>query len=305
MNMTSPAFFKVFIAGINDQDLKIPIAFTRSLDEPLPQKVYLKDRYNNVWAVNVGKIGNCWHFLDGWVEFSRDNLLSNGDILVFEYLCDSWFCVLMYGTSATEKNIEPFSRTCTIEKQEQEQVSEHIVYESDDDSKTEDFKYAIQKGSSTETVEDEYEFEDDDDDDQEFALDRANTIGTRQVSLRRDCYGMEIFQAGLAQQPTNPYFVSKVNQKRKGDLFVPKDLMKDFSIEFGDEIMLVDPADREYRGKCKKWSDGRVVISGGWRSLCRLNVVGQDDKCICEFVEGTKGRLFLNISFVRANGNKD
>ncbi|GFP80289.1 putative B3 domain-containing protein at5g66980 [Phtheirospermum japonicum] len=300
MNTTSPAFFKVFIAEISDQNLKIPPAFTQSLEEALPCKVYLKDRHNNVWSVKVGKIGNCWHFLDGWVTFSRDNFLSSGDILVFEYFSDSWFSVLMYGTSATEKNIVSFMPMG--------HVSEHITYDTDDDNRTEGFKYAI-KGSDNETGVDEYD--NDNDDDQEFALEQANATGgagtninTIQLSLRRDCYGVEIFQAGLAQQPINPYFVTKVMQKRKGDLFVPKDIIKDFNIDFTEEITLVDPASREFRGKCKIWNDGRVVISGGWRSLCRLNLVAQDDKCICEFVQDVKGRrLFLKVSFVRANEN--
>ncbi|KAK6125795.1 hypothetical protein DH2020_040466 [Rehmannia glutinosa] len=112
-----------------------------------------------------------------------------------------------------------------------------------------------------------------------------------------------IFQAGLAQQPINPYFVTKVMQKREADLFIPMDVIKDFNLDFTQEIILVDPRRREFCAKCKQWKDGRIMLSGGWKSLCRLNLVTQDDKCICEFVQGEGRRLFLNVTFVRANMN--
>ncbi|KAK6121855.1 hypothetical protein DH2020_044409 [Rehmannia glutinosa] len=299
---TTPAFFKVFIAEINEKDLKIPPSFIRSLKQELPEKVYFKDRYNNLWTVKVGKIGDYWYFLDGWVKFARDNLLTSGDILVFEYYCGNWFFVKLFGTSATEKK-SPFMRE-DLEKQDQ--VSQHV----DDDPKDNDDDsgdgYGDDDYDDTEPDDNENVMGDDEEiKDVRIMINKKGGSGTstntRQNKSSRDCYGMEIFQAGLAQQPINPYFVTKVTQSRKADLFIPMDFIKDFNIDFTEEITLVDPRRREFRAKCKKWKDGRMVVTGGWRRLCKLNLVAKDDRCICEFVQGEDRRPYLNVSFIRGN----
>lgn len=80
------------------------------------------------------------------------------------------------------------------------------------------------------------------------------------------------------------------------------DVIKDYNLNMAQEIVLVDPSGREFHARCRKWKDGRSILSGGWRRLCRVNMVAPEDSCICEFVqrEGDQ-RQFLNISFVRAN----
>ncbi|PIN26775.1 hypothetical protein CDL12_00494 [Handroanthus impetiginosus] len=123
-------------------------------------------------------------------------------------------------------------------------------------------------------------------------------------SSNADWYGAEIFRAGLAQQPINPYFVTTTKGKRKADLYIPKETAKDCNLDTTQELLLVDPQGREFPAKCKKWKDGRIVVKGGWRRLCRRNLVAEEDKCICEFVQGRNdGRLVINVSFVRANGH--
>ncbi|KAI3451161.1 hypothetical protein Pfo_007826 [Paulownia fortunei] len=284
-----PAFFKVFIAEVNKNDLKIPPAFTRRLEQALPEKVHFRDRRNNVWTVKVAKVGDAWYFLDGWVKFADDNFLRSGDILVFEYYCDSLFNVKLYGTFATEKKIvAPFMLK---DKEKQEQVSEDD--NDDDDEETEDGNYVQMRHREIKH--------------EESVQKQVNTAGAgssrntreRLINFSSKCYGMEIFQAGLAQQPRNPYFVTKIMEKRKGDLFIPMDVIKDNNLDLTQEIMLVDPRGRQFRAKCKKWKDGRMIVSGGWRSLCRLNFVQQEDKCICEFVQGGGRRLLLNVSWFR------
>ncbi|KAK6121937.1 hypothetical protein DH2020_044320 [Rehmannia glutinosa] len=79
-------------------------------------------------------------------------------------------------------------------------------------------------------------------------------------------------------------------------LFIPMDFIKDFNIDFTEEITLVDPRRRAFRAKCKKWKDGRMIVTGGWRRLCRLNLVTKDDRCICEFIQEEDRRLYLNVS---------
>ncbi|KAL0449294.1 UNVERIFIED_CONTAM: hypothetical protein Slati_1485800 [Sesamum latifolium] len=279
-----------------------------------PEKVYLRDRWNNVWPVKVARVGDDWYIRDGWVKFVDDNFLTSGDILVFEYFCDSLFNVKLYGLSATEKNV---SRPLILtDGEEQEQDSE-------EETESEDHDYIFRRRER-----DSYDEDDEDEDDEETEdgnyllvkhqeLERAvlehvnctDVVGPNRDKAGRwinfsSKYGMEIFQAGLLEQPMNPYFVTKIMPKRKGDLFIPMDIIKYSNLDFTQEITLVDPKGRKFHAKCKKWKDGRIVVAGGWRSLCRLNFVEQEDKCICEFVQGEGRCLFLKVSFVRVGDQR-
>ncbi|XP_051138528.1 B3 domain-containing protein At4g34400-like [Andrographis paniculata] len=89
--------------------------------------------------------------------------------------------------------------------------------------------------------------------------------------------------------------------KRKGNLFVPKDVVKDNDdIDFSKKAYFIDQTGRRIVAKCKKWKDGRVAISGGWRKLCTLNYIQKDDRCICELVEGEE-ELAVHVTIIRGN----
>ncbi|XP_073309007.1 uncharacterized protein [Primulina huaijiensis] len=116
-------------------------------------------------------------------------------------------------------------------------------------------------------------------------------------------YGMHIFESGLVPKPRNPYFITHVAPRRKGDLFIPTELIKDHHLELPKpEIMLVDQHGREFRGKYKKWKDGRILYSKGWRTLWKLNGVSLDDFCLCEFKRGENYGLYLKVTIIYVNG---
>ncbi|KAL0350065.1 UNVERIFIED_CONTAM: hypothetical protein Sradi_4155700 [Sesamum radiatum] len=309
------AFFKVYIAEINNNDLKIPQVFMQRVRRAFPAKVYLRDRWNNIWPVKVVQVGDDWYIRDGWVKFVDDNFLTSGDILVFEYFCDGLFNVKLYGLSATEKNMSgPLILTTDGEEQEQQ---------SEEETESEDHDYIFRRRERDNYQEDDEGEDDEETEDGRYRLVKHQEHGhevrehvhcTDVVGRNRNKigqwinfsgkYSMEIFQAGLVEQPMNPYFVTKIMPKRKGDLFIPMDIIKYSNLDFTQGMTLVDPKGRKFHAKCKKWKDGRMVVAGGWRSLCRLNFVEQEDKCICEFVRGEGGRLFLNVSFVRAGDRR-
>ncbi|CAA3015910.1 B3 domain-containing At5g60140-like, partial [Olea europaea subsp. europaea] len=110
-------------------------------------------------------------------------------------------------------------------------------------------------------------------------------------------YGDDIFRSVLAIRPRNPYFVTKIGKSRLDDLYIPIETIKDFQLDnLSGEMFLIDPQDRKFPVKIIRWKDERVWCSGGWKSLCAVNFVRQEDTCICEFVDGS-----LSIKFVRGN----
>lgn len=52
----------------------------------------------------------------------------------------------------------------------------------------------------------------------EAVVGRGNAAGGPSVKFNSKRYAMEIFKAGLAPEPKNPYFVTRALHKRKTDL---------------------------------------------------------------------------------------
>ncbi|XP_022726548.1 B3 domain-containing protein At4g34400-like [Durio zibethinus] len=111
---------------------------------------------------------------------------------------------------------------------------------------------------------------------------------------------MELYPEKYVQH-LNPYFVARIRLRRKNELYVPFDVMRDYDLTLEDkeEITFVDPYKRESIGKVVKWKDGRTCITG-WRSLCNRNKVDlQRDACICEFLlEKGQEKKFIQVHIV-------
>ncbi|GER49613.1 AP2/B3-like transcriptional factor family protein [Striga asiatica] len=295
-----PGFFKVFLADTTDDRLEIPPSFTRRLDKPLPEEVHLKDKKGNVWTVITGRAGPNWLFLGGWAHFRLDNALESGDMLFFDYQGQGMFKIRIHGTNATEKEAPRNPRWARVlknnnnkKKKKKHGLERIVVYDLVSDSETEE----------------------------EYVRTAADNSRKRpRNEAKRDSEQMgrsEVANVGLAVKPKNPYFITKIMPRRPHDVvsafsveqnfgyfhieFIPMEVVKDYELDFSNEITLVDSNNREFRGKVRKWGDGRVVISGGWKCLWRMNLAKEDDKVICEFVSGENGcRLMMKVSFVRA-----
>ncbi|XP_047249914.1 B3 domain-containing protein At5g60140-like [Capsicum annuum] len=115
------------------------------------------------------------------------------------------------------------------------------------------------------------------------------------VNDLHDTFGANVFKSGCAIQPKNPYFVAKVQSKRRNQLYVPMDVVRDYKHEFPSTMSIRDSAGREFETRVVKWKDGRIWLVGGWRSFCRWNLVQKNDKWVCEFVR-EKSSLYLKVN---------
>ncbi|CAH9067112.1 unnamed protein product [Cuscuta europaea] len=118
-----------------------------------------------------------------------------------------------------------------------------------------------------------------------------------------DHYGVDIFKSGHYTQPTNPYFVAGIRSKRRNDLYIPRDVIKD--IVLPPTIILRDPRGKEWIMKAKVWADGRTWMSGGWMNLCRRNLVEKNDRLICEFLPREEGKddVVLQVTAIIREGD--
>ncbi|KAK6805527.1 hypothetical protein RDI58_003312 [Solanum bulbocastanum] len=325
-------FVKIFSPEKSGKRLKIPTCFTYYKNEKLPKKIYLRDRFGNMWPIGVNKIGGNFYFQYGWEKFIEDNTIEVGDFLIFDYDGNRIFDFKLLGRTKCEKKGVGGLKLTVKEEEGEEMGVEHqksaepkgknwasdnfnssssddndveYIGEEDDD---EDEEYKETKKVPCHAEEEEEEQEDDEDEEEEYEEEeeeedeseegenqRTNTLKKKvsrskafacKVRNRHDHFGVDIFKSGRATQPKNPYFVAKIRSKRRDQLYVPVDVVKDYKLELPSSMTIRDSVGREFVTKLKKWKDGRIWLVGGWRSLCRWNLVEKNDHCICEFVRG-------------------
>ncbi|KAH0727492.1 hypothetical protein KY284_003357 [Solanum tuberosum] len=199
-----------------------------------------------------------------------------------------------------------------VEKEEKE--------DDDDEGAEKEIEEEVEEGKNDETEEEVEEGKEDETDEEEDEEENGTTntfkkktsgskAGRRKaitckVRNTLDRYGADIFKSGRATQPKNPYFVAKILPKRRNQLYVPIDVVRDYKLELPPSMIIRDSAGREFETRVNNWKDGRIWLMGGWRSICRWNLVEENDKCICEFVRGKYGKiLFLQVQVLREESN--
>ncbi|KAK4706666.1 hypothetical protein R3W88_033766 [Solanum pinnatisectum] len=127
----------------------------------------------------------------------------------------------------------------------------------------------------------------------EFGCQKANACKVSDVPKH---YGADIFKSGCATQPKNPYFLAKIRERMRDQLYIPMDVLRDYKLELPSSMTIRDSAGREFETRVTKWTDGRIWLLGRWRKLARFNLVEKDDMYICEFVRAKCGKgLYLQV----------
>ncbi|XP_009613231.1 B3 domain-containing protein At5g60140 [Nicotiana tabacum] len=359
-------FFKFFYPENSSQKLKIPTAFTEYKNGKLPKRISLRDRFGNVWPIELAKKGRDLYFQDGWVKFIEDNSLEFGDFLIFDYDGSGVFDFKLLGKTACEKKgagvavkvEEEEMINIAHRKSEKPKGKKYLASDSISSSSSsygdEDEEYMVEEEQEDE--EEEYEEEtngkaivickkkapcskgsyveeekedDDEDEEEEYEEDEEETeeeeknnekarmlkkkalcskgVFKRATTIKRrdvpDQYGAEIFRSGRATQPKNPYFVAKIRAKRRDQLYVPVDVVRDYNLELPPKMFFRDSEGRKFETEVNIWKDGRIWLKKGWRKICRWNLVEKEDRCICEFMRGKANEvLYLQVTLVKAGG---
>ncbi|KAJ8530124.1 hypothetical protein K7X08_036959 [Anisodus acutangulus] len=212
-----------------------------------------------------------------------------------------------------EKN----ERATKICKKKEPHSKGRRVEEEDDDDKEEEYKEEEeQEKEGEDDDEDEYEeteeeeewnerasifkkmaprlerrFAEEEEDDEEEECDEE----TKEEEIENEIDGWHIQEKGAMFKS----WMQKCHcsqAKRRDQLYVPVDVVRDYKLKLPSSMTIRDPVGRKFETKLKSWKDGRMWLHGGWHNLCRWNLVGKDDSCICEFVRGKgKKSLYLQV----------
>ncbi|XP_075503988.1 uncharacterized protein LOC142541318 [Primulina tabacum] len=292
-----------------------------------PKKIFFRDRYLNLWLVKTAQVGENWYFTNGWEKFVKDNKIMRRYSLVLDYFEKDLFDIKVLGPNGRQTEGAGAFVSLDIddetedEEDDREEVDrralkrqEDLSEESkdDDDDEIEDDDHASKRQDD---LSKESEGEDDETEDaaylpnQEIKVEQVKNAAVGSAKRKRKSKiptplyprysGFEIFEKGLAKQPTNPHFVVQVRAKRTNDLFIPLPLVEEHKLDLPKpQMLLVDPHGREFHAKYRRWTDGRIRYTREWKFLLRTNNIVVGDTCICEFMEGEKG-LYLKVSFIR------
>ncbi|KAK4731551.1 hypothetical protein R3W88_024539 [Solanum pinnatisectum] len=114
-----------------------------------------------------------------------------------------------------------------------------------------------------------------------------------------DKFATDIFRSGCATKPKSPYFITIIRPDWRNQLYIPTNVVRDYQLELPSSMTIRDSFGREFDAKLKIWQDGRIWLIGGWRSLCRQNLLEKNDTCFCEFVREKHNKdLYLQVHVV-------
>uniref|UniRef100_M1DCJ6 B3 domain-containing protein n=1 Tax=Solanum tuberosum TaxID=4113 RepID=M1DCJ6_SOLTU len=297
-------FFKVFNPKTSAKRMKIPTGYTNYKNEKLPRKVFLRDRYGNMWPIRVTKQGRDIYFKYGWEKFIEDNNMEFADFLIIDYDWKGIFDFKLLGINGCVKNGAGGKKKGeemnvehekSVESKEKTWVSDSSNSSSDYDS---DEHYMVEEDVVKEDVEMKQE-----------THKRASCSKRRYVEEEEDEKREGEGEEKEAQEEedeeenegagtyTKKVQHSKVGcQKSNACKYIPMDVLRDYKLELPPSMTIRDSACREFETRVSKWTDGRIWLLGGWRNLGRFNLVEKDDRYICEFVRGKCGKgLYLQV----------
>ncbi|KAH0783618.1 hypothetical protein KY290_003216, partial [Solanum tuberosum] len=288
----NPYFIAKLQAKRRDQ-LYVPIDVVKAFNFELPSSITIRDSTGREFETKHKnwKDGRIW-LIGGWHSLCRWNLVEKDVKCICEFVKGKGNEVLYLQVQILHEGSVSNSNTKHMEEEDEGEE------DNDDDDEEEE-----------ETEEDEETQEDERTGTFKKNMSRSEVGCKRDIACKvrdvPDQYGADIFKSGRATQPKNPYFVAKIRTKRRDQLYIPIDVVRDYKLELPSRMIIRDSAGREFETKLKNWKDGRIWLAGGWCSLCRWNLVEKDDRCICEFVRGKgKNGLYLQVHHSTSHHNQ-
>nr|GLL46549.1 B3 domain-containing protein At5g60130-like isoform X1 [Ipomoea trifida] len=283
-------------------------SYTESERRDLKMRVLLRNREMKVWMVEISKIRGAMFFENGWEKVVKDNCVTDGDLLFFiykDYDVFDFFVVDPFGCEKIGMEGERARVVEVIRKESGDESLDIFVLEANICKRVK--KYVKkEEGSDLNTcisVNKDVKKEEDTDSDGNAREENDDDHHSGSKKAIPDHYGADLFLSGRYTQPENAYFVTRIRRKRRGDLYVPKEVIRDYNLQLPSTVTLRDAKGKEWKNIVKVWADGRTWLSGGWRALCRRNLIKEEDQCICEFLPrelgNDKDNIVLQVTVIK------
>ncbi|XP_057970079.1 putative B3 domain-containing protein At5g66980 isoform X2 [Malania oleifera] len=258
--MKKPEFFKVFLAHLSSERLRIPPAFIEHFNGNVPKEVVLKDLAGVCCSVEVETFENGVFIGNGWQGFLNDHSIEHGDFLVFRYNGKYLFYVSVFAKNGCKK-----LKTAVTDLIKNEQGAEEAEPTGIKPAHVHKLKFSEL--------------------DQMIEISgrwKLKSIATRNAEVR------SVFEAAGLDSPKYPCFIASMSMPYA--LNIPKLLLSVNDIKLKEEVVLCNQNGRLWPVKITFRKDGRIAITTGWIKFSRDNKLKKKDKCVIEFIIG-RGRI--------------
>nr|GMD86963.1 B3 domain-containing protein At5g57720-like isoform X1 [Ipomoea batatas] len=244
-------------------------SYTESERRDLKMRVLLRNREMKVWMVEISKIRGAMFFENGWEKVVKDNCVTDGDLLFFIYKDYDVFDFFV---------VDPFGCEKIGMEGERARVVEVIRKESGDES----LDIFVLEANIYKRVK------------KYVKKEEGSDLDTR-ISVNKDVKKEEDTDSdGNAREE---------NDDDHHSIYVPKEVIRDYNLQLPSTVTLRDAKGKEWKNIVKVWADGRTWLSGGWRALCRRNLIEEEDQCICEFLPrelgNDKDNIVLQVTVIK------
>ncbi|CAI9099057.1 OLC1v1035818C1 [Oldenlandia corymbosa var. corymbosa] len=240
----------------------LPMAWTNEMEGKFPKKAFLRDRYRNIWQVELSNDQDKTYFHQGWPAFTKQNDLEKGDCIIFKFDRILVFYVRQFGIDSCDKR-GVGSLKYKLEEENEQEVPEDDNKDASNnvDGKAMEIDQAFNAHNGSENVR------------------GGNSAKKSHHSLKTnglvDPFGYELFKYRKVPRPRDPHFVA----------IVPHEIIKVYHLELSAETNLCDPRGREWKTILSIWIDGLQCYRTGWKELCQANLIEPYEPFICEFVK--------------------
>ncbi|KAL2905745.1 hypothetical protein RDABS01_004455 [Bienertia sinuspersici] len=310
------SFFKIMIDDYRKY-LRIPRKFKADFKGKLSENVILRGPSGNCWITTLAKRREDFVLQNGWQNFVKDHNLNEGDLLVFHYVEDSLFEVMIFDATACEREdchfVEPNVEGCCSQRHDilkrnkspapvdQQQLKrgrkkrinkKESLKEKEDES--DNIKGSQQDNSGT------------DSETREGKNDSTSRYSTYYKSNRRTITKKDMERAFLlASKYTTKRPSCKIRMKPSHVhhlfiLTVPR--------EFADNCLPMKPQNISLRVGSNTWKvklnrrNAQCTLNGGWAKFVLDNNLETEDICVLELAHTGTGQepTTLDVHIFRA-----
>ncbi|CAI9099053.1 OLC1v1035814C1 [Oldenlandia corymbosa var. corymbosa] len=278
-------FFKVFNPETSSDKLMLPVAWTNEMEGKLPKKAFLRDRYGNIWQVELSTDQDKTYFHQGWPAFIKQNDLEKGDFIIFMFDGILVFDVRLLGIDSCDKRGVGGLKYKLEEVDEQEvPVDDNKGASNNVDGKANETDPAFNARNGSEDV--------------RGGNSAKKSHHSWKTNRLVDPFGYELFKFRKVARPRDPHFVAVIKSRRTYRMIVPQEIINAYRLELPTETILRDPRGREWNTNLSIWIDGRQCYRTGWRELCLANLIEPYEPFICEFVKCEERGLYIQVHMI-------
>ncbi|CAL5324728.1 hypothetical protein CsSME_00003831 [Camellia sinensis var. sinensis] len=287
-------FFKVYLPDQSSQSLRVPPAFVKQLNGPIPNNAILKDLGGKFWHVEIEEAENGIYFKNGWQRFVNDNSLEFGNFLVFRYKGHSLFHVKIFRENGCMKEEAlTFEKTAVSVEIEEESEEEDTCSEPIHNCKRKYSKIGRKRSENYEGKSERLECE---------ARSEGITKGTLRLKVPRAIQGDDrALETASKFVSEFPFFkvVMAPAYINGGLMNIPATFLKSYMEEDRQSVTLLvsDKPDKSWPVKLIRFKETTCKLSQGWLKFCRENTLKTRDVCVFELVE--RNDFVLKVSILR------